>query len=50
MEYYSPVMSDVMINILLVGEIVWKLVPNLIDVETAFLHGNLAEGKEIYMC
>ena len=48
-EFYSPVVNDVTIRILLVAEIVWKLVSRLIDVETAFLHGELAEGEEIYM-
>jgi hypothetical protein len=48
-EFYSHVVNDVTIRILLVAEIVWKLVSRLIDVETAFLHGELAEGEEIYM-
>jgi hypothetical protein len=38
---------DVTIQVLLVAEIVWKLVSQIIDVETAFLHGDLE--KESYM-
>jgi hypothetical protein len=48
-EFYSPVVNDVTIRILLVAEIVWKLVSRLIDVETTFLNSKLAEGEEIYM-
>ncbi len=44
---YAPVMNDVTWHILLVAMIVWKLDAIIVDVETAFLHGNLDE--EIYM-
>ena len=46
-EVYSPVVNDVTIRILFVTEMVWNLESRLLDVETAFLHGELKE--EIYM-
>jgi len=42
-----PVMNDVTWHILLVTMIVWNLDAIIVDVETAFLHGDLEE--EIYM-
>ncbi len=42
-----PVMNDVTWRILLVTMIVWNLDAIIVDVETAFLHGDLEE--EIYM-
>ena len=48
-DVYSPVIHDVSVRIMLVAELVWKLQHRLIDVEVAFLHGDLAEGEEIYM-
>jgi len=46
-ENYAPVMNDVTWRILLVAMLVWKMDAIIIDVETAFLHGEL--DKEIYM-
>jgi hypothetical protein len=46
-ENYAPVISDVTYRIMLIAEIVWKLSSKIVDVETAFLHGDLEE--EIYM-
>jgi len=46
-ENYAPVMNDVTWRILLVAMLVWKMDAIIIDVETAFLHGELDE--EIYM-
>jgi len=46
-ENYAPVMNDVTWRILLFAMIVWNLNTIIVDVETAFLHGDLEE--EIYM-
>jgi len=46
-ENYSPVVNDVTFRIMLVAMILWNLDAVLIDVETAFLHGELEE--DIYM-
>jgi hypothetical protein len=46
-ENYAPVISDVTYRIMIICGIVWKLQSKIIDVETAFLHGDLEE--EIYM-
>jgi len=46
-EAYSPVMHDVSFQILIIAEILWKLDSQIMDVETAFLNGDLEE--EIYM-
>jgi len=46
-ENYAPVLHDVMYRILLITLFVWNLQTKIIDVETAFLYGNLEE--EIYM-
>ena len=46
-DVYSPVVNAVTIRIMLTAELVWKLQSKLIDVEVAFLHGDLAEGEEI---
>ncbi len=48
-DTFSPVISDVTIRILLITMIVWGLSCYLLDVETAFLHGILNPGEEIYM-
>ncbi len=46
-EHYSPVIHDVTYRILLVLQIIYGLESRIMDVETAFLHGDLEE--EIYM-
>jgi hypothetical protein len=46
-ESYSPVVNDVVFRILLVLQIIWMLKALLLDVEVAFLNGDLDE--EIYM-
>ena len=47
-EVYAPVVHDVTYRILLLCMLRWKLTAKIVDVETAFLHGDL-EGIEIYM-
>ena len=46
-ENYAPVINDVAWRILLIAKLVWQLDAILIDVDTAFLYGDLEE--EIYM-
>ena len=46
-ESYSPVINDAVFRLLIIMEILFKLVGMIIDVETAFLNGDLEE--EIYM-
>jgi Reverse transcriptase (RNA-dependent DNA polymerase) len=42
-ESYSPVINDVVFCILIVCQIIWGLTAVLVDVEVAFLNGNLDE-------
>ena len=46
-ESFAPVINDVSFRIMLIVKLIWKLQASIIDVETAFHHGNLQE--EIYM-
>jgi len=46
-ENFAPVINDVTWHILIVAMLIWKLDAVIINVETAFLHGELEE--EIYM-
>jgi hypothetical protein len=46
-ESYSPVISDVVFRILIVCQILWRLSAVVLDVEVAFLNGDLEET--IYM-
>ena len=46
-ESFAPVINDVSFRIMLIVKLIWKFQASIIDVETAFLHGNLQE--EIYM-
>jgi Reverse transcriptase (RNA-dependent DNA polymerase) len=43
----APVINDVSLRILLVAKLVWDMKSTIIDIETAFLYGNLDE--EVYM-
>ena len=42
-ESYAPVINDVTFRILLVTMLTWNLIGKVIDIETAFLHGDLKE-------
>jgi Reverse transcriptase (RNA-dependent DNA polymerase) len=46
-EAYSPVINDDVFRIMIILQMTWKSKSNIIDVETAFLHGDL--DKEIFM-
>jgi Reverse transcriptase (RNA-dependent DNA polymerase) len=46
-ESYSPVVNDAVFRIIIILQIIWKLPAVIIDIETAFLHGELNES--IYM-
>jgi hypothetical protein len=46
-DYYAPVINNVVFRIMIILQITYKLQAVIIDVETAFLHGDLSE--EIYM-
>ena len=46
-DVYSPVVHDATFRIMLVAELKWKLKSKIVDVESAFLNGDLEE--EIYM-
>jgi hypothetical protein len=46
-ENFAPVVNDVSFRIILSARFLWDLQASIVDVETAFLHGNLQE--EIYM-
>jgi hypothetical protein len=46
---YSPVVNDVTFRIMMVAEMVYKYKSKLIDIETAFLHGELEEDEIVFM-
>jgi hypothetical protein len=46
-ESFAPVVNDVSFRIILSAKLLWYLQASIVDVETAFLHGDLQE--EIYM-
>jgi hypothetical protein len=46
-ESFAPVINDVTFRILLIMMLTWNLKGKIVDIETAFLHGNLKET--IYM-
>ena len=48
-EPYSPVINDVTYRIMMVLSLLRKYSNVLIDVVTAFLHGELSEEEEVYM-
>jgi hypothetical protein len=46
-KIFAPVLNDVSFRIMLIAKLVWNMTRTVIDIETAFLHGDLDE--EIYM-
>ena len=42
-EVYSPVVHDTTVRLLLIARMILKIISILVDVETAFLHGDLKE-------
>jgi hypothetical protein len=46
-EIFAPVLNDVSFRIMLIAKLVWDMTSTVVDIETAFLHGDLDE--EIYM-
>jgi hypothetical protein len=46
-ESFAPVLNDVNFRIMLIAKLVWGMTSTVVDIETAFLHGELDE--EIYM-
>jgi hypothetical protein len=46
-ESFAPVINDVSFQIMLIEKLIWNLEGSIVDVETAFLHGELQQ--EIYM-
>ena len=48
-ETHCPVINDTTFRIMLVVQMIQGYCCKLIDIETAFLHGELGDGEEIYM-
>jgi hypothetical protein len=48
-DVYSPVVNDVTFRIMMVAEMVYKFKSKLIDIETAFLHGELGDDEIVFM-
>ncbi|CAJ1937325.1 unnamed protein product [Cylindrotheca closterium] len=48
-EHFAPLINDITWRILLVAMVIWKLDAWLIDVETAFQHGEFDGGEQIFM-
>jgi hypothetical protein len=46
-ESFAPVLNEVSLRIMLIAKLVWNMTCTVVDIETAFLHGDLDE--EIYM-
>jgi hypothetical protein len=46
-ESFAPVLNDVSFRIMLIVKLVWNMTCSVVDIETAFLHGDLDE--ENYM-
>jgi hypothetical protein len=48
-EHFARVINDITWRILLVEMMIWKLDVWLMDVETAFLHGEFDDGEQLFM-
>jgi hypothetical protein len=46
-ESFAPVLIDMSFRSMLISKLVWDMTSTVVDIETAFLYGNL--DKEIYM-
>jgi hypothetical protein len=46
-ESFEPVLNDVSFRIMLIAKLIWNMTCTVVDIETAFLYGDLDE--EIYM-
>jgi hypothetical protein len=46
-ERFVPVLNDVSFRIMLIARLVWVMTCSVVEIKTAFLHGDLDE--EIYM-
>jgi hypothetical protein len=46
-ERFASLLSDVSFRIMLIVKLVWNMTSTVVDIETAFLHGNL--DTEIYL-
>jgi hypothetical protein len=46
-ESFASVLNDVSFRLMLISKLVCDITSTVVDIETAFLHGNL--DKEIYM-
>jgi hypothetical protein len=42
-ESFAPVLNDVSFRIMLISKLVWNMTCSVVDIETAFLHGDLDE-------
>jgi Reverse transcriptase (RNA-dependent DNA polymerase) len=40
-EIFAPVVNDVSFRIMLIAKLIWDLQASIVDVEMAFLHGDL---------
>jgi hypothetical protein len=46
-ESFAPVLNNVSFRLMLIAKLVWNMTCSVVDIGTAFLHGDLNE--EIYM-
>jgi hypothetical protein len=46
-ESFSPVLNDLSFRIILIAKLIWDMTCTVVEIETAFLQGDL--DKEVYM-